>query len=301
MRFNGLDLNLLVALDALLTERSISRAAERLFLSQPAMSNALTRLRDYFNDPLLAASGRQMMLTPRGESLVEPVREVLMRIDSTIAAQPTFDPSTESRAFTLLVSDYTTTVFIPALVERLYREAPHIRLELKAQQQNPASLIDRGDADLLIMPSQYVLEEHPSQPIFEEQYVCVTWEGNTRIRDQLTFDDYMSAGHVVGQYSGSRTPAFDSWFLDSVEAKRRVEVTAPTLAVLHRMVIGTDRIATVHRRLVAGDIDHLPIRIWQPPMQIPKLIQVMQWHKHRSNDLALTWLRKCVDEVARTI
>ncbi|SFB27695.1 DNA-binding transcriptional regulator, LysR family [Collimonas sp. OK607] len=301
MRFNGLDLNLLVALDALLKERSISRAAERLFLSQPAMSNSLARLRDYFNDPLLESSGRRMTLTPRGESLVGPVREVLMRIESTVAAQPTFNPATESRLFTLLVSDFTTTVLIPALVERVYREAPHIRLELKAQQENPASLIDRGDTDLLIVPSQYISEEHPSQPIFEEQYVCVTWEGNTRIRDQLTFDDYMSVGHIAGQYSGSRMPAFDSWFLERFDVKRRVEVTASTLAVLHRMVIGTDRIATVHRRLVERDIGSLPIRVWQPPMQIPKLIQMMQWHKHRTNDLALTWLRECIAEVGRMI
>src|SRR5216683_3038973 len=104
MRFNGLDLNLLVALNALLTERSINRAAERMFLSQSAMSNALARLRDYFDDELLVPMGRQMVFTPRAESLVEPVCEVLMRIESTIATQPKFEPATESHQFTLLVS-----------------------------------------------------------------------------------------------------------------------------------------------------------------------------------------------------
>src|SRR5438093_9544645 len=138
MRFNKLDLNLLVALNVLLTEKNISRAAERIHLSQSAMSNALARLRSYFVDELLVPSGRQLILTPRAESLVEPVREVLMRIESTIAAQPQFDPSTASHTFTLLVSDFTTTVFVPALLERLFHEAPGVRLDLRMQNDRPA-------------------------------------------------------------------------------------------------------------------------------------------------------------------
>src|SRR3989344_6078000 len=111
MRFNKLDLNLLVALDALLTERNISRAGERIHLSQPATSNALARLRAYFDDELLVPH--------RAEALLDPVREVLMRIDSTIAEKPRFDPSTDTRSFTLLVSDFTTAVFMQPLIERL--------------------------------------------------------------------------------------------------------------------------------------------------------------------------------------
>ena len=113
MRFNKLDLNLLVVLNALLTECNISRAAEKIYLSQSATSSALARLRDYFDDELLVSSGRQLVLTPRAKELVEPVREVLMRIDSTIATQPQFDPATETRTFTILVSDYTMAVLVP--------------------------------------------------------------------------------------------------------------------------------------------------------------------------------------------
>ena len=152
MRFNKLDLNLLVALDALLAERNISRAGERLHLSQPAMSNALARLRSFFGDELLAAQGRQMVLTPRALGLIEPVRDVLMRIDSTITTPPLFDPAQSTRTFVLLLSDFTTAVFIPPLLEALYQQARGIRLELRTLNDKPAEQLEQGDADLQSFP-----------------------------------------------------------------------------------------------------------------------------------------------------
>jgi LysR family transcriptional regulator, nod-box dependent transcriptional activator len=301
MRFHGLDLNLLVALHALLNEKSISRAAERVFLSQPAMSNALSRLREYFQDDLLSTMGRQMTLTPRAESLIEPVREVLMRIESTIAAQPNFDPATETRTFNVQLSDFSTTVFIPQLIERLYSEAPGVRLHLHQLDGRQAAAIEQGEVDLLIIPSQYVLPDHPTETLFEETYVCITWEGNEQIKDELTFDNYLAAGHVIAQYGVNKAPAFEGWFLERYGVSRRVEITASTLAGLPRMVVGTDRIATVHRRVALEFQQTLPIRIWEMPIEMPKLIQVMQWHKYRTNDAALMWLRQRAVEVGAAI
>lgn len=302
MRFNKLDLNLLVALNALLTERNISRGAARIHLSQPAMSNALARLRDYFDDELLVPSGRSLILTPRAESLVEPVREVLMRIDSTIAAQPQFDPATETRQFTLLVSDFTTTVFMPALLQHLYPIAPGVRLDLRMQINQPSEMLERGDADLLVIPSHYVSPDHPSQPLFEEEYVCVTWSGNTRVGQSLDFDTYLACGHALAHFSGAvRTPPFEGWFQERFGVSRRIEITTPTLAALPNLVVGTDRIATVHRRLAERAQRHLPIRIWPAPMDIPRMVQTIQWHKYRQNDHALTWLRECAVAVGRRI
>jgi len=300
MRFHGLDLNLLVALHALLTEKSISRAAEKVFLSQPAMSNALSRLREYFNDDLLSTMGRQMTLTSRAESLVEPVREVLMRIESTIAAQPNFDPATESRSFNIQLSDYSTTVFLPALIQRVYSEAPGVRLHIHALDGRQAGLIEQGEVDLLVIPSQYVLPAHPTVELFEEEYVCVTWDENPDIADEMTFEKYLAAGHVIAHY-GIKSPAFDGWFLERYGVGRRVEITAATLASLPRLVVGTRRIATVHRRLAKMYEDILPIRTWTLPIEMPKMVQVMQWHKYRTNDAALTWLRSCAEEVSKTL
>jgi DNA-binding transcriptional LysR family regulator len=292
MRFKKLDLNLLVVLNALLVERSISRAAEKLFLSQPATSNALARLRQYFNDELLVSSGRQLQLTSRGKELVEPVREVLMRIDSTIAAQPVFNPVTETRVFTLLVSDYSTAVLIPPLLETLHREAPGLRIHLRDQIGRPGEMLEQGDVDFLVIPSQYLSKEHPSAALFEEDYSCVTWEGNSRVRDQLTFDDYLSCGHVIATFASTNPlPTFDGWFTDSFDVNRRVEVTVPSMTALPSLVVGTDRIATVHRRIALRARETLPIKVWEPPPRIPRLVQMLQWHKHRANDPAISWMR----------
>jgi LysR family nod box-dependent transcriptional activator len=303
MRFNKLDLNLLVALDALLSERNISRAGQRIHLSQPATSNALARLRDYFQDELLIPQGRQLILSARAQELVGPVREVLTRIDSTIATQPTFDPADAIRKFVLLMSDYSATVFVPSLIERLYELAPGISLDLRLLDEGPLEQLERREVDLLIIPSQYVSDLHPSKPLFEEEYVCVTWNGNTRIEDQLTFDEYVESGHVVGNYTvGSRTaPTFDSWFLERYGVKRRVEVSASTLAALPQMLIGTNRIATVHRRIAQQAEKTLPIKIWKTPIEIPKMIQTLQWHKHRNMDLALQWLISLALSVGRGV
>ncbi|MEC4511813.1 LysR family transcriptional regulator, partial [Klebsiella pneumoniae] len=113
MRFNKLDLNLLVALDALLSEQNISRAAEKIHLSQSATSNALARLREYFDDELLVQVGRKMEPTPRAEALKDAVRDILVRVDATVAAQPEFGPAQANRLFRLFVSDYTMTTLIP--------------------------------------------------------------------------------------------------------------------------------------------------------------------------------------------
>lgn len=302
MRFNKLDLNLLVALDALLAERNISRAGERVHLSQPAMSNALARLREYFADELLAAQGRQMVLTPRAVSLIEPVREVLMRIDSTITNPPVFDPAKATRTFVLLLSDFTTAVFVPAMLEALYKEARGIGIELRMLNDRPIEQLEQGDADLLIIPAQYVSPDHPSESLFEEQYLCVTWSGNSRIQEELTFNDYLECGHVVANYAtGQQRAAFDSWFLDRFGIKRHVEVSAPTMAALPRMVVGTDRIATVHKRLALQAEQILPIRLWQPPLEVPTLVQKLQWHRHRDADPALTWMRELALRVGKTI
>ncbi|PJI95827.1 LysR family transcriptional regulator [Acidovorax sp. 69] len=302
MRFNKLDLNLLVALDALLAERNISRAGERVHLSQPAMSNALARLREYFGDELLAAQGRQMVLTPRALGLIEPVREVLMRIDSTITNPPVFDPAKATRTFVLLLSDFTTAVFVPAMLEALYKEARGIGIELRMLSDRPIEQLEQGDADLLIIPAQYVSPDHPSEALFEEQYLCVTWLGNSRIKEELTFNDYLECGHVVANYAtGQQRAAFDSWFLDRFGIKRHVEVSAPTMAALPRMVVGTDRIATVHKRLAIQAEAILPIRLWEPPLEVPTLEQKLQWHRHRDADPALTWMRELALRVGKTI
>ena len=179
MHFNKLDLNLLVALDALLIEGSISRAAARVHLSQSAMSNALARLRAYFEDDLLVQVGRTLELTPRAKALKEAVRDVLMRVDSAIAAEPQFDPSRSDRTFQLLVSDYTTVTLMPHLLALARRQSSTVRFQLCRCRTGPAAArAGRGEADMMVIPRNYCSPDHPVEPLFEEEYVCAVWNGS---------------------------------------------------------------------------------------------------------------------------
>ena len=298
MRFKKLDLNLLVALDALLQERNISRAAERVNLSQPAMSNALGRLREYFGDELLIPVGRQMMLTPRAESLQQPVREILLRVDSDVVAPAVFDPATSIRSFSMLVSDFTTTVFMPPLLRALYAAAPNVQIHLEPQARMPHELLEEGEADFLIIPMQYVSSLHPCVPLFEDDYVVVSWEDHPTIRDSLSREQYLQAGHVV---SNRNLPVLEGWFLEREGIARKIEVTASTMAALPSLVVGTARLATVHRRIAMHAQQHLPIRIWPSPMKIPKLVQMLQWNKVREADPGLRWIRDLCLEIGSKI
>jgi len=304
LRFKKLDLNLLVALDALLQERNISRAAERVNLSQPAMSNALGRLREYFGDELLIPVGRQMMLTPRAESLQQPVREILLRVDSDVVAPAVFDPATSIRSFSMLVSDFTTTVFMPPLLRALYSSAPLVQIHLEPQGRTPHELLEEGEADFLIIPMQYVSSLHPCVPLFEDDYVVVSWEDHPTIRDSLSREQYLQAGHVVssiGSGGNRNLPVLEGWFLEREGIARKIEVTASTMAALPSLVVGTARLATVHRRIAMHAQQHLPIRIWPSPMKIPKLVQMLQWNKVREADPGLRWIRDLCLEIGSKI
>ncbi|RIX49570.1 MAG: LysR family transcriptional regulator [Rhodocyclales bacterium GT-UBC] len=301
MRFKRLDLNLLIALDAMLRERNISRAAERLHLSQSAMSNALARLREYFDDQLLVQVGRHMEPTPRAQALADAVRDVLVRVDTTIAIQPGFIPAESNRVFRLLVSEYTTTVLIPTLLALVWQESKSIGFELLPQSRDPGRLLADGEADILIMPQAYLGTEHPNEPLYEDDYVCVVWTGNTAIGETLSRDDYLAAAHVVAHMGPNKNSVFEDWFLKNHGATRNIQVIAPTLAAPCRLVVGTDRIATIQRRLACEAVKSLPLRILPTPFEVPRMVQSMQWHKYRAQDPGIVWLRERLLDAARQI
>ena len=278
MRFNKLDLNLLVALDAMLTERSISRAAERLHLSQSAMSNALARLRDYFDDDLLVQVGRKLELTPRAETLQESVRDVLVRVDSAILAQPRFDPAMSDRSFRLVVSDYTSVVLMPHLLALAGRQSQTVRFELLPLLQPPQRELERGEADLLILPLEYrPPDEHPYDILFEEQFVCVVWSGGCFANvERLSPEQYAAAGHVVMQPSGMDAPTREGWLKRRYPTVQRIEITTYSFAAVPYLVVGTDRIATMHARLARLARQSLPLRVLPAPLPGPPMKQTMQ-------------------------
>ncbi|MFZ4288183.1 LysR family transcriptional regulator [Variovorax sp. HJSM1_2] len=297
MRFNKLDLNLLVALDALLAERSITLAAERLNLSPSALSNSLAKLRDYFDDDLLVQIGRKMEITPRAESLQDAVRDVLLRIDSTIVAQPAFDPSKSDRVFRIFVSDYTQLVLGPALLKLATEQHCTAQFDFLAQVVNPQRELERGDADLIIIPSGFASPDHPSETLYDEEFVCVVWSDSHLAQGELTFDRYVEAGHVVMRPS-TKGESFESWFLQRFGVTRRTTVTTYSFAALPALVAGSDYIATVHARLAHRMAAAWPLTIRPAPIVIDRMDQAVQWHRYRTQDPGLVWLRKTLHRAA---
>lgn len=290
MRFQRLDLNLLAALDVLLAEKSVSLAADRLCLSQSATSSALGRLRDYFGDELLVVKGRSMVLTARAEELIEPVRSVLEQIRSTIAIAPEFDPATCDRQIRFMASDYSTQVLLAGALATLEKEAPHMRFEIQPMGDNPTDTLERGQIDLLLTIDYAISSDHPSQMLFEDDYVVLGDAGNPAMQGDMTRERYFSLGHVTARFGKSRVPAFDDWFVRRQKTQRRIEVIAPTFLSQIALVLGTRRIATMHRRLATQMVGTLPLVMREVPFDIPPIREAIQWHITNNNDRALRWV-----------
>jgi LysR family transcriptional regulator, nod-box dependent transcriptional activator len=302
MHFEQLDLNLLVALDALLTDRSITAAGMRVHLTQSAMSGALARLREFFRDELLTQVGRKMVPTPLGESLTEPVRQILLQIKVTINTKPGFDPATSTRHFSVMMSDYVATVLMSEVLRRAETEAPFVRFNIMSNDVNgPTEFLERADIDLLIMPREYLSEKHPHEDIFTDDYACVVWNGNTLVGEQLTKEQYLDIGHVVLQFGRGRIPMQDEWFLTRLGVTRRIEVLAMNFNSLPQHVVGSQRIATTHRRLAEYYARYLPLRILAPPYELPSLTEAVQWHNLFNEDPGNRWLRMLLKQTAAEV
>lgn len=299
MRFGRLDLNLLVALDALLTEKSVSLAADRLCLSQSAASSALGRLREYFGDDLLVVKGRQMILTARAEELIEPVRAVLEQIRSTIAVAPLFDPATADRQVRIMASDYTTQVLLAEALAQMERDAPNMRFEIQPMGINPIESIERGFVELLVTIDFAVSTDHPSQILFEDDYVVVGDASNPAMQGEMTRERYFELGHITARFGRAQMPAFDEWFTRRQKQQRRIEVVAPTFLSLPGLVVGTNRVATMHRRLAQQVTATVPLVMREMPFSIPPIREVVQWHLTNNNDRALLWVIERLKMVAQ--
>jgi len=196
MRFHHLDLNLLVALDVLLEEQNITRAAERLHMTQSATSGVLGRLRTFFEDELLVQVGRKMQPTPYALELAQPVREVLLTIRSSITAKPVFEPASSKRHFRLVTSDYLISVLFAQVLQKIHQQAPHITFEMISPGDGSAELLMRGEVDMMIVPERYLIDGHPAQLLFEEDLVRVVWRDNPVLGEQLTLVQDMQMGHL---------------------------------------------------------------------------------------------------------
>jgi DNA-binding transcriptional LysR family regulator len=302
MRFNGLDLNLLVALDALLNEASVSRAADRLNISQSGMSGALSRLRRHFEDDLLVQIGGKMRLSPLAQSLAEPLAALLQSAQTITASRPRFDPNTAQRHFSIGTSDYAATLLIAEVSRALARYGPGITLGVRQIEPAVTALLEKGAIDFLITADQGLLSDHPSEVLFEDEYVCLSWTGNPTVRKNISWKQYRQLPHVIVEFGADPRPSvFDTWFLQTYGPMRKIAASLLNFSMLPEFIIGTDRIATCHKRLATLWTERLPIRVCPLPFKGPPFFECVQWHRGADRDPAILWFRGLLREIASSI
>jgi DNA-binding transcriptional LysR family regulator len=305
VHFKRLDLNLLVALDALLKEGSVTRAAQQLHVSQPAMSSALQRLREHFGDPLLVRVGRSMELTPRAKSLAQPVRDILLFVDSTVRSEPVFDPATARRTFTIAMTDFISVVLMPGVIRRLVAEAPGIKLVMHPMSQSITQELEAGDVDLAIraIVKPYETEMNPphlhSQFLLSTPWVCAVGKDHPTIREQLTIDDYTGNPHVSLRI-GHGVLTLEQISMIQMSLDVDVVATSSSFVTQLMMLRGTPLIALMPERLASALAQYLPVRTFPPPFELSPLDEAMVWHTRDDQDACSKWLRRLITEVAES-
>lgn len=300
MRYQRLDLNLLTALRALLSERNVTRAGEQLHVSQSAMSGILARLRDFFEDPLIVPVGRRMALTPLAESLVEPVNDLLLRLDATLSTRPQFDPASSRRRFSIIASDYLIQVLMLPVLRALHREAPDVSIEFRQPSNSAANDLENGEVDFVVNPACFSSATQASAVLFRDHYTAVVATDGADWPQALDLDAYRQARHVRMEANGR--PLFETWFLAEHGALPPAEVVVNNFGLLPHLLPGTARVATLHTRMAQQIVAQWPgLRRLPLAFDTPQLDEVLQWHRYRDQDPASQWLREKILSAAAAL
>lgn len=299
MNLANLDLNLVVALRALLRERNVTHAGLEVGLSQPAMSAALARLRRHFDDELLVRVRNGYELTPLGLTLVEPAESACEILERVFSAQPDFDPQTSQREFTLMTSDYALAVLGEELSRAVHEEAPKVRLRLS---QITPSAVD--DLDMTLRTVDGLLTPHgiftgyPSVELFTDRWLCMVASENPITR--LTMADmavlpWVDLFHRPNAY----TPAVRQLGLLGIEP--RVEVVVESFQSVPFLIAGTGRLALIQERLARRFEGIAQVRTLEPPFDPVPLTEAMWWHPIHARDAGHAWLRDLMARVGARI
>lgn len=298
MRLSNLDLNLLVSLDALLDQRGVTRAAQHLGLSQPALSASLARLRRHFGDELLARSGNEYRLTPLAAQLKPRVRLALDGVERVFTSQPDFDPRESSREFSIQLSDYAAAILGAAVAETLAEEAPGARLRLT---HNTPEAVDRADqtlltTDLLVLPHGFITDL-PHAELIRDRWVIVVATDNPEVGDALSIEQLETLGWVATYYGPTAsTPAARQMRMLGIEP--RVQVVTESFLTIPALVAGTRRIALLQERLAQLLPVDVGIRALPCPFDVGPLVDAMWWHPIYDRDPEHMFFRGLVARAA---
>ena len=306
MNLQSIDLNLLVAFEALMEERNVTRAARRIGLSQPAMSNALSRLRRTFDDPLLTRTSSGMKPTPTAQGLIDSVRAALAQLRIALEEKPSFDAAASRRAFHVLTNDYVEVTLLELFARHVRSNAGAVSIRVHRptnvfQPPSPSALADSYDIAIGFFPDSLSLDANVrSEVLFEEENVCIVSRNHPSIKGRISLKQYSSAGHVAVFYK-SEGPGFIDTLLAQKGLTRRTFMQVPHFCSVPFVVAGSDLIATVPKRLAMRFNNVLKIQVLNVPLAIPAFRLSMLWHQRMDNDPAHSWMRGAVVETARKL
>ena len=302
MRLRDVDLNLLVAFDALMRECHVTRAAYLLGISQSSMSLALAKLRVLFHDQLLVRSGAGLVPTVKARALAPEVQRVLGDIDLLLNDSRPFDPGAVKDTVTMIVIDYIDFVVLPDLIGRLQREAPGLSLRIVGP--NPRRLgeiMSKGDVDLALTYFPAPPENVRTRPLFDDRMVSIARKDHPMLAETVSLEAFCAQSHVaIEPAEGARM--YNELVDDALRrrgASRRIALSKPTFLGVPFLVASTDLVATLPR-LVAERFAHMaPIELFAPPIEVQPIDIVMMWHDRTHNNPLHRWLRELIAEVCQ--
>lgn len=307
MDISKVDLNLLLAFDALMQERHLTKAGFKLGLSQPSMSHALARLRKLWDDPLFVRIPSGMEPTPFAVQISQTVRDGLALLQGALHAAAIFEPSTCNRTFQVLMSDIGELVYLPALINRLKTVAPEVSLRvLQLPRESYQDALASGEADMAIGFLPALNAGIYQQRLFRDSYVCLAREGHPRIQQQLTLAQFLFESHILVEPAGSRysTPGLQYSSTTFIERRlaedglaRKISLRVPHFMVVPGIVQDTDLVATVPGSLMAYLKPSPRVQKLSMPIATPTYEVRQFWHQRNHHDLANQWLRRMIAEL----
>jgi DNA-binding transcriptional LysR family regulator len=302
VNITSLNLNLLPVLDALLAERSVSRAAARVGLSQPAASNALAQLRAHFDDPLLVRKAGGMAPTERALALAGPLRAALLALEQGLQASTAFDPAAAAQNFTIMTNDFVAFAMLPRLLARLQHEAPGVQLQIRAWQEHVVpSELARGDADLMLGFNRPGLPVgHHATPLFQDRFVFVARKGHPKVNGRITLATYTKLAHVLVSHEPNGRGVVDE-VLAQRGLKRHVALRVSHFLLVPPILATTDLVAAQSQIVVRPCADSLKLQMIKMPLAVPEATVQMIWHDRMAASPAHAWLRRVVGEVGQSI
>ena len=287
-----LDLNLLIALDVLIEEASVTRAAERLEMSQSAMSHALKRLRSVLNDDILIRTSREMEVTPYAREMGDRVRQILTEIESTLLEKETFNPATAKETFRIAASDYVEATIGTNLIKQITTKAPGIRIRISnLDKETVMDALDDNRIDLVINAQLPLKSWHVEQNLYREEFVCVVRSDDALI--ELSVEDYLKRSHLLVSMRDDFQGAGDK-ILKRQQQSRQVIWSTPHFMAVPFLLANSDCVALLPRRMAQQCAKAIDLKLLSPPIEIEGFTVSMIWHQRHTNRPQHRWLREQV-------